>query len=67
VDAWRDSLPLSKAIENAASLQDYLQLLELPGGGSFSKPAWAPDSMQLDHSTWRLDRIRDAAMLSAEA
>jgi hypothetical protein len=67
VDAWRDSLSLAKAIENAAALQNYLLLLELPGGGSFSKPAWAPDSMQLDHSTWRLDRIRDAAMLSAEA
>ena len=67
VDAWHDNLPLSKAIENADFLHNYLLLLELPGGGSFSKPAWAPDSLRLEHSTWRLDRIRDAAMLSAEA
>jgi hypothetical protein len=67
VDAWHDNLSLAKSIENAAALQNYLLLLELPGRGEFLKPAWTPDSWYLDHSTWRLDRIRDVPMLSAEA
>ena len=42
LDAWHDNMSLSKAIENADVLQQHLLLLELPGGGSFPKPAGLP-------------------------
>src|SRR5271157_1858416 len=67
IDNWHNAIPLAKAIDNAAALAVYLVDLAIADLGSFPLPSWAPDSMQLERSEWRLERIRDGAMLEFEA
>jgi hypothetical protein len=67
IDQPHAARPLPKAVENAAALANHLLTRGLADRGAFPLPSWAPDSMPLERSAWRMVRITDGAMLGAEA
>ena len=68
IDPWRDDMPLADAISNADALREHvLASSGLAKLGSFPGPAWAPGTTRLANSSWVLVRVKDGAMLDAEA
>jgi hypothetical protein len=69
IEPWRDGMPLAAAISNAEALREHVLISsDLAKLGAFPRPAWAPpDTTRFANSSWVLQRVKDGAMLDAEA